>query len=95
MQWAVSSGADLGSASETKSCWPSEVELHDQSKSSVGGVLKWVLEAFGFLKLKYAFSHILETLFLSFMTAILTPKTDKNSTLINFRYFMLLHPLQI
>ena len=26
--------------------------------------LKWALEAFGFLKLKYAFSHILETLLL-------------------------------
>ena len=26
--------------------------------------LKWALEAFGFLMLKYAFSHILETLFL-------------------------------
>ena len=25
--------------------------------------LKWALEAFGFLMLKYAFSHILETLF--------------------------------
>ena len=29
------------------------------------------LEAFGFLMLKYAFSHILETLFLSFLTSIL------------------------
>ena len=35
------------------------------------------LEAFGFLMLKYAFSHILETLFLSFLTSILTPKVDK------------------
>ena len=39
------------------------------------------LEAFGFLMLKYAFSHILETLFLSFLTSILTPKVDKNRTL--------------
>ena len=29
-----------------------------------------VLEAFGFLMLKYAFSHILETLFLLFLTSI-------------------------
>ena len=36
------------------------------------------LEAFGFLMLKYAFSHILGTLFLSFLTSILTPKVDKN-----------------
>ena len=35
------------------------------------------LEAFGFLMLKYAISHILETLFLSFLTSILTPKVDK------------------
>ena len=33
-----------------------------------------VLEAVGFLKLKYAFSHILETL------SRLFPKTDKNRT---------------
>ena len=50
-------------------------------------------EAFEFSMLKYAFSHILETLFISFLTAISTPKTDKNSTLhctsINFRSFML------
>ena len=39
--------------------------------------LKRALEAFGFLMLKYAFSHILETLFLSFLTSILTPKVDK------------------
>ena len=39
------------------------------------------LEAFGFLMLKYAFSHIVETLFLSFFTSILTPKVDKNRTL--------------
>ena len=39
------------------------------------------LEAFRFLMLKYAFSHILETLFLSFLTSILTPKVDKNRAL--------------
>ena len=35
------------------------------------------LEAFGFLMLKYAFSHILETLSLSFLTSISTLKVDK------------------
>ena len=35
------------------------------------------LEAFGFLMLKYTFSHILETLFLQFLTSISTPKADK------------------
>ena len=48
------------------------------------------LEAFGFLMLKYAFSHILETLFLSFLTSILTPNVDKNRALeftsINLRH---------
>ena len=59
-------------------------------------VAKWALEAFGFLMLKYSFSHILQTLFLSFFTVSLTPKTDKNSTSyctsINLRYFNILHP---
>ena len=53
------------------------------------------LEALGFLMLKYAFSHILETLFLSFLTSILTPKVDKNRTLeftsINLRHSYILH----
>ena len=53
------------------------------------------LEAFGFLMLKYAFSHILETLFLSFLIFILTPKVDKNRTLeftsINLRHSYILH----
>ena len=48
------------------------------------------LEAFGFLMLKYAFSHILETLFLSFLISILTPNVDKNRALeftpINLRH---------
>ena len=52
------------------------------------------LEAFGFLMLKYAFSHILETLFLSFLTSILTPKVDKNRALdftsINWRHSYIL-----
>ena len=53
------------------------------------------LEAFGFLMLKYAFSHILETLFLLFLTSILTPKVDKNRALdftsINLRHSDMLH----
>ena len=39
------------------------------------------LEAFWVLMLKYAFSHILKTLFLSFLTSILTPNVDKNRVL--------------
>ena len=53
------------------------------------------LEAFGFLMLKYAFSHILETLFLSFLISILTLKVDKNRALdftsINLRHSCILH----
>ena len=53
------------------------------------------LEAFEFLMLKYAFSHILETLFLSFLTSIFTPNVDKNraleSTSINLRHSYILH----
>ena len=53
------------------------------------------LEAFGFLMLKYAFSHILDTLILLFLTSILTPKVDKIRTLdftsINLRHSDMLH----
>ena len=53
------------------------------------------LEAFGFLMLKYAFSHILETLLLSFLISSSTPKADKNRTLdctsINLKYSYKLH----
>ena len=53
------------------------------------------LEAFWFLMLKYAFSHILETLFLLFLTSISTPKVDKNRALdftsINLRHSDMLH----
>ena len=58
--------------------------------------LKWALEAFGFLMLKYAFFHILKTLFLLFLASTSMPKADKNRTLdctsINLRYFCKLHP---
>ena len=57
--------------------------------------LGWALEAFGFLIPKYAISHILETLFLSFLTSILTPIVDKNRALeftsINLRHSYILH----
>ena len=53
------------------------------------------LEAFGVLMLKYAFSHILETFFLSFKTSFLTPKVDKNRasdfTSINLKHSHMLH----
>ena len=53
------------------------------------------LEAFGVLMLKNAFSHILETLFLLFLTSILIPKVDKNRALdftsINLRHSDMLH----
>ena len=53
------------------------------------------LEAFRFLMLKYAFSHILDTLFLKFLTSISTPKIDKNGTLdytsISLRHSYILH----
>ena len=70
-------------ASEVSNLWPgSRARLR-------------ALEAFGFLMLKYAFSHILETLFLSFLTSILTPKVDKNRTLeftsIYLRHSYILH----
>ena len=74
-------------ASEAKSCQRSKVSnLQPGSRA---------LEAFGFLMLKYAFSHILETLFHSFLTSILTPKVDKNRALeftsINLRHSYILH----
>ena len=62
--------------SEAESCPCSEAETPDLWP----GLLK-SLEAFGFLMLKYAFSTILETLFLSFLTSTSTAKIDKNSTL--------------
>ena len=81
-----------GPASEAKSCRHSEVEL--RKRSELKASLR-ALEAFGFLMLEYAFSHILETLFLSFLTSILTPKVDKNRALeftsINLRYSYILH----
>ena len=56
-------GADPGfgqggaPGSEAESCQRSEAQSREQSKQFCG-------QGFGFLMLKYAFSHILETLFL-------------------------------
>ena len=70
-------------ASEASNLWPgSRAHLR-------------ALEVFGILMLEYAFSHILETLFLSFSTSILTPKVDKSRALeftsINWRHSYILH----
>ena len=94
---AAVSGADPGfgqggtPASEAESCQRSEASiLRPGSRARLRA-----LEAFGFLMLKYAFSHILETLFLLFLTSILTPKVDKNRALdftsINLRHSDMLH----
>ena len=81
---------------------PKVADVVKQSRVSKANIL-WpgsrarlrALEAFGFLMLKYAFSHILETLFLLFLTSILTPKVDKNRALdftsINLRHSDMLH----
>ena len=84
-------GQGGGPASEAESCRRSEASiLRPGSRARLRA-----LEAFGFLMLKYAFSHILETLFLSFLTSILTPKVDKNRALdftsINLRHSDMLH----
>ena len=78
-------------ASEAESCRRSEASiLWPGSRARLRA-----LEAFGFLMLKYAFSHILETLFLLFKTSILTPKVDKNRALdftsINLKHSHMLH----
>ena len=96
-------GADPGfgqggaPASEAENCRRSEAESRERSKQSLAGV-QGLLKgpgSFGFLMLKYAFSHILETLFLSFLTSILTPNVDKNRALeftsINLRHSYILH----
>ena len=78
-------------ASEAESCRRSEVSnLRPGSRARLRA-----LEAFWFLMLKYAFSHTLQTLFLSFLTSILTPNVDKNRALeftsINLRHSYILH----
>ena len=81
---------------------PKVADIAKRSRASEVSILRAgsrarlrALEAFGFLMLKYAFSHILETLFLLFLTSILTPKVDKNRALdftsINLRHSDMLH----
>ena len=81
---------------------PKVANVAKRSRASKASILRLgsrarlrALEAFGFLMLKYAFSHILETLFLLFLTSILTPKVDKNRALdftsINLRHSDMLH----
>ena len=81
---------------------PKVADIAKRSRASKASILRpgsrarlRALEAFGFLMLKYAFSHILETLFLLFLTSILTPKVDKNRALdftsINLRHSDMLH----
>ena len=63
---------------------PKVADVAKRSRASEASIL-WLgsrarlkaLEAFGFLMLKYAFSHILETLFLLFLTSILHQKLIK------------------
>ena len=82
---------------------PKVADIAKQSRASEASILQpgsrarlsgpW--KTFGFLMLKYAFSCILETLFLLFLTCILTPKVDKNRALnftsINLRHSDMLH----
>ena len=81
---------------------PKVADIAKRSHASEASILRpgsrarlRALEAFGFLMLKYAFSHILETLSLLFLTSILTPKVDKNRALdftsINLRHSDMLH----
>ena len=81
---------------------PTVADVAKRSRVSEASILRpgsmarlRALEAFGFLMLKYAFSHILDTLFLLFLTFILTPKVDKNRALdftsINLRHSDMLH----
>ena len=81
-----------------ESCRCSKAESHERSKQSEAGVqgpLKGPGSFWVFNAQIYAFSHILETLFLSFLTSILTPKFDTNRALeftsINLRHSYKLH----
>ena len=99
----VATGADLGFCQGGPQLLrPKVADIAKRSRASEASILRpgsraslRALEAFGFLMLKYAFSHILETLFLLFLTSILTPKVDKNRALdftsINLRHSDMLH----
>ena len=67
-----------GPASEAESYWCDKAYSHEESKPLVARVEGPLKETFWFLMLKYAFSYILGTLFLSCLTASSTSKTDKN-----------------
>ena len=100
---AVPSGADPGfGQGGSQLLRPKVADVAKRSRASKASILRpgsraclRALEAFGFLMLKYTFSHILETLFLLFLTSILTPKVDKNRALdftsINLRHSDMLH----
>ena len=98
------SGADpgFGQGGGPQLLRPKVADIAKRSPASEASILRpgsrarlRALEAFGFLMLKYAFSHILETLFLLFLTSILTPKVYKNRALdftsINLRHSDMLH----
>ena len=99
----ISTGADPGfGQGGPQLLRPKVADIAKWSHASEASILQLgsrarlrALEAFGFLMLKYAFSHILETLFLLFLTSILTPKVDKNRALdftsINLRHSDMLH----
>ena len=102
-EWS-NSGADpgFGQGGGPQLLRPKVADIAKWSRASEASFLRpgsrarlRALEAFGFLMLKYAFSHILETLFLLFLTSILTPKVDKNRALdftsINLRHSDMLH----
>ena len=70
--------------------------IYEQSAAQgVQGPLKGPGSFWVFNEHKYTFSHILETLSLSFLTSILTPNVDKNRALeftsINLRHSYILH----
>ena len=100
--WRTRCGSRIWSRGGPKLLRPKVADIAKRSRASEVSIL-WpgsrarlrALEAFGFLMLKYAFSHILETLFLLFLTSILTPKVDKNRALdftsINLRHSDMLH----
>ena len=104
--WCHNSGADpgFGQGGGPQLQRPKVADVAKRSRASEASNMRpgsrarlRALEAFGFLMLKYAFSHILETLFLSFLTSILTPKVYKNRALeltsINLRHSYILHLL--
>ena len=100
--WLRRCGSRIWSRGGPQLLRPKVADIAKRSHASKASIL-WpgsrarlrALEAFGFLMLKYAFSHILETLFLLFLTSILTPKVDKNRALdftsINLRHSDMLH----